>query len=179
MTNLDQSARERLEPRPVSRPPVDPASRALDLTPFPDGQNATQMPTDMVRVYRVGHLLLVHASLVDEPASGPTDPYLTLDTGASFSATPGASHWETQGGARIDVRGVEGSIAGAFRARPMKLDIDGRQLLDERPVKLDLTELSRHEGVEISGIIGYPVLGKFALTIDYRDGLVQFGRPRR
>ena len=27
MTNLDQSGRERLEPRPVSRPPVDPASR--------------------------------------------------------------------------------------------------------------------------------------------------------
>jgi S1-C subfamily serine protease len=27
VTNLDQSGRERLEPRPVSRPPVDPASR--------------------------------------------------------------------------------------------------------------------------------------------------------
>ncbi len=27
MTNLDQTGRERLEPRPISRPPVDPASR--------------------------------------------------------------------------------------------------------------------------------------------------------
>src|SRR3982074_1810641 len=27
VSNLDQSGRERLEPRPVSRPPVDPASR--------------------------------------------------------------------------------------------------------------------------------------------------------
>src|SRR6476659_5859525 len=27
VTNLDQSGRERLEPRPVSRPPVDPASK--------------------------------------------------------------------------------------------------------------------------------------------------------
>src|SRR6478752_5653129 len=27
VTNLDQSGRERLEPRPVSRPPVDPAAR--------------------------------------------------------------------------------------------------------------------------------------------------------
>ncbi|HEY9263676.1 MAG TPA: serine protease, partial [Mycobacterium sp.] len=27
MTNLDQSGRERLEPRPVSRPAVDPAAK--------------------------------------------------------------------------------------------------------------------------------------------------------
>jgi hypothetical protein len=49
--------------------------------------------------------------------------------------------------------------------------------VDEHPVKLDLTELSRYAGIEISGIIGYPLLAKSGLTINYRDGLVQFGEP--
>ena len=61
----------------------------------------------------------------------------------------------------------------------MRLTVGGKELVDERPVKLDMTELSRHEGIEISGIIGYPVLGKSVLTVDYRDGLVQLGQPNR
>src|SRR6476646_1434082 len=39
VTNLDQSGRERLEPRPVSRPPVDPASRRAFGRP--DGVNGS------------------------------------------------------------------------------------------------------------------------------------------
>jgi S1-C subfamily serine protease len=39
VTNLDQSGRDRLEPRPVSRPPVDPASRRAFSRP--DGVNGS------------------------------------------------------------------------------------------------------------------------------------------
>ena len=47
MTNLDQSGRERLEPRPVSRPPVDPAShRAFGR---PDGVNGSFVGLDRYR----------------------------------------------------------------------------------------------------------------------------------
>ncbi|MDT7762292.1 MAG: hypothetical protein QOC63_1712, partial [Mycobacterium sp.] len=47
MTNLDQSGRERLEPRPVSRPPVDPAaSRAFGR---PDGVDGSFVGLDRYR----------------------------------------------------------------------------------------------------------------------------------
>jgi hypothetical protein len=36
--------------------------------------------------------------------------------------------------------------------------------------------MSRQEGVEISGIVGFSVVSKAVLTINYRDGLVGFGR---
>ncbi len=147
---------------------VDPASATLDLTPYVDGAGAGSISTGMVRTYRVGHLLLVQASV-----NGDQNGYFLLDTGASFSSTSGP------GGAGVEVRGVEGRVDGALRARPMRLMIEGKELVDEKPLKLDLTELSRHEGVEISGIIGYPVLGKSTLTINYRDGLVQLGTPNR
>jgi tetratricopeptide (TPR) repeat protein len=149
---------------------VDPASATLDLVPYADGANVSSISAGMVRAYRVGHLLLLHASV-----DGRQDRYFLLDTGASFSSTPGPS----SGDAGIEVRGVEGRVDGALRAPPMRLTIEGKELVDERPVKLDLTELSRHEGVEISGIIGYPVLGKSVLTINYREGLVRFGQPNR
>ena len=34
--------------------------------------------------------------------------------------------------------------------------------------------MSRQEGVEISGLIGYSVLSRGILTINYRDGLIDF-----
>jgi S1-C subfamily serine protease len=47
VTNLDQSGRERLEPRPVSRPPVDPAAqRAFGR---PDGVNGSFVGLDRYR----------------------------------------------------------------------------------------------------------------------------------
>jgi tetratricopeptide (TPR) repeat protein len=154
---------------------LDPASQTLDLLPFADERTGVPGAADMVRAYRVGHLLLVKASLDNRSDR----QYFLLDTGASFSATPGPAAWESRDGAAIEIRGAAGRVDGALRAQPMRLTIEGRQLVDERPVKLDLTELSRHEGVEISGIIGYPPLGNTVLTINYRDGLIQFGRPNR
>ena len=47
MSNLDQTGRERLEPRPVSRPPVDPASRRAFGRP--DGVNGSFLGLDKYR----------------------------------------------------------------------------------------------------------------------------------
>ncbi|MGE2689838.1 serine protease HtrA [Mycolicibacterium pulveris] len=47
MTNLDQSGRERLEPRPVSRPPVDPAARRVFGRP--DGVSGSFVGADRYR----------------------------------------------------------------------------------------------------------------------------------
>src|SRR6185295_1766120 len=47
VTNLDQTGRERLEPRPVSRPPVDPASRRAFGRP--DGVDGSFVGLDRYR----------------------------------------------------------------------------------------------------------------------------------
>lgn len=153
---------------------IDPSARTLDLVPFADNRDDDSAAANAVRAYRVGHLLLVHALM-----NGRRDGYFLLDTGASFSATPQWGATETVGATGIEVRGMRGQVEGARRAPPMRLIIAGKQFVDEKPVMLDLEEMSRAEGVEISGIAGYPLLSKSVLVINYRDGLVQFDRPRR
>ena len=41
-------------------------------------------------------------------------------------------------------------------------------------MSVDLTSMSQQAGVEIAGILGYPLLRQSILTINYRDGLVAF-----
>jgi hypothetical protein len=48
------------------------------------------------------------------------------------------------------------------------------RLADFSPVSFDLSEMSRQEGVEISGIVGFSTVSKTVVTINYRDGLVGF-----
>ncbi len=150
---------------------LDPASRTLDLVPFTADSEPGFVSKAAVPSYRVNHFLLVNGAVDGQPGQ-----YFLLDTGASFSATPGAGDSGTPEGAELDVRGAEGRVDGVFRALPMRLAVGGQKLVDEKPVKLDLKALSRHEGVEISGIIGYPLLAKSVLTISYRDGLIDFGK---
>jgi tetratricopeptide (TPR) repeat protein len=144
---------------------VDPRLMVLDLAPLGDSAG-----TDMMPAYRVGHLLLVRALQNTNPG------FFMLDTGASFNAVSAAG---AIGGGDLEVLGAQGRVDGARRAQPMRIDVDGRVLMDDKPIRIDLREFSRHEGVEISGIIGYPLLGKSVLTVNYRDGLVQFGKPAR
>ena len=153
---------------------IDPSSRTLDLVPFADRRDGDSAAPGAVRAFRVGHLLLVHALM-----NGRRDGYFLLDTGASFSSTPEAGDGDTVAATGIEVRGMRGQVEGALRAPPMRLTIAGKQFVDEKPVMLDLEEMSRAEGVEISGIAGYPLLSKSVLVINYRDGLVQFDRPGR
>ena len=41
---------------------------------------------------------------------------------------------------------------------------------------VDMWPQSRNIGTEVSGFLGLPVLSLFTLTIDYRDGVVNFDR---
>jgi hypothetical protein len=156
---------------------LDPAARVLDLIPFDDEADGSPAAADTIQILRVRNLLLVNP-LVD----GRQDRYFLLDTGASFSGTTGnditGSAGGKTGGLEVDVRGAAGRVDGVFAGRPMRVTMGARQFVDNKPVQLDLSELSHHEGVEISGIIGYPLLEKSVLTINYRAGLIGFGQPK-
>jgi hypothetical protein len=42
------------------------------------------------------------------------------------------------------------------------------------PIMLDLSRMSRREGVEISGVLGYSALGKRPFAMDLRHGVFTF-----
>jgi len=102
--------------------------------------------------------------------------YFLVDTGASFTLI--ASHAATSrvpagpvdGGADLDTRGLVQTVAAA----PTRVTIAGRQWTDGEALALDLSEFSRRTGFEILGVLGYPLLRQSIMTINYRDGLVEF-----
>ena len=145
---------------------VDARSRTMDLTPL-EGQPAGtigQTPAVGLR-----NLLLVKTAVADR------EGWFLLDTGAAFTTlsrelAPAAM----QKSSGPDLVGARGAVSGAYRLGPLSLGIGGKSLVDMTPVSLDLAPLSRREGIEISGVLGYPALSKGPLTIDLRRGLVAF-----
>jgi len=45
-------------------------------------------------------------------------------------------------------------------------------------VALDLSNLSRHCGVEVMGVLGFAALTHYVLTVDYRGGRVKIERAQ-
>ena len=156
--------------------------KLLELLPFPSGEVDGFTPewpwigrdrvvaAGMERfepVRRLGHLLLVRAG-VNKKKFG----HFLLDTGASFSSLS----YDIAGGRGVPRRampiyGLSGRI-DANRISPVQFHFAREPIVDGDVLALDFREVSRREGVEISGLIGYPALSRGVLTIDYRDGLI-------
>ena len=161
----------------------------LELLPFPDPMPGPFMPErawhghdrvvapgmeQFTKAHQVGHLLLV-AAKVNREHSG----YFLLDTGAAFSTLSlDLAGWRGAQSSVIPVSGLSGRAAGAVRVSPVRFQIARGTLVDADPVAFDLREMSRAEGVEISGLIGYPAISQGILTINYRDGLIDIARRK-
>ncbi|HJZ98037.1 MAG TPA: aspartyl protease family protein [Candidatus Solibacter sp.] len=142
---------------------VDPHAHAMDLTPPFDGATSPAP----ARVVGLKNLILMKTTALGR------DGWFLLDTGASFSSVarelaPGRDNGDAS------IVGVRGVLSGAFRMGPLSLSAGGRTLVDLAPVSMDLTTLSRREGVEISGVLGYSALGVRPFTVDFRHGTVVF-----
>ncbi|MEI9812908.1 MAG: hypothetical protein WDO18_09665 [Acidobacteriota bacterium] len=72
------------------------------------------------------------------------------------------------------MRGVRGELPGV--AAPARVSVAGREWNDPDAIAVDLDHLSRQAGVELLGVLGFPLLSQAAITIDYRNGLVSFER---
>lgn len=139
---------------------LDARSRRLSLVPFSgEGQ---------ANVYGVNHLLLVRTKI-----NRRKEGLFLLDTAAAFTSVSEeiARPWEHR--AAVPLMGARGLLSHVFRVPPVELDFGGRPVIDPAPVALDLRQLSQQIGVEISGILGYLLLSRSNLTINYRDGIVQ------
>jgi predicted aspartyl protease len=152
---------------------LDPKRRTLDLEPL---SAVPQSDSEAIPIYRSGHFLLVNGT-----APNHSQGYFVVDTGASSTLI--ASHAATstipapvgeQGAGLRDARGFVRAIA----ASPAQVIIAGHQWTDREALVLDLREFSQRSGFEVTGVLGYPMLRQSILTINYRDGYVEFGERR-
>lgn len=137
--------------------------RLLELLPLP-GAGLERF----TRAFQIGHLLLVRGRANAEKLG-----YFVLDTGAAFSALP-LDLARSHGPVAAPMYGFSGRIGDTVRISPVQFHFAGEPLTDGDPIAFDVQGISRREGVEISGVIGYPALSRGVLTIDYRDGLVDW-----
>jgi hypothetical protein len=149
---------------------LQPAAQVLELTPFADSAAGS---TNSISALGLRNLLLVNAH-VDEGKEG----LFLVDTGAAFTSVARRLVPATVQSRPIDLQGAQGWLGGATRVGPLEFQVGGRSIVDMAPVALDLRQISQIEGVEISGILGFSVLGRSSLKIDLRNGTVDFARAR-
>ena len=150
-----------------------------DRKPSAPGVNtARHLPSDRyiapemarwTKVFRFGHGLLVPTNVND------SKPMLfLLDTGAfdnvlSVRAGKQVGKVKTRYGTRI--RGVNGEVKKVYSTK-VGLSFGHLQQPDLDVITLDLSNLSGHDGTEVSGLLGLAMLQLLQVKLDYRDGLV-------
>jgi len=158
------------------------SEKRLELQPFPDAVDTASerpwstvnrtIPAGMekfVKAFQVGHLLMVKAR-----ANGESQGHYLLDTGAAFSLVSCHPAAPCKIGSEAPAYGLSGRFDVA-RVNPIRFQFAREPLIDSEPVAFDLRGVSNQTGVEVSGLIGYPALSRRALTINYRDGLIDAG----
>jgi hypothetical protein len=123
-------------------------------------------------VYRIGHSLIVPASL-----NGSSNKLFILDTGAfATTISPGVAREVTKvhSDSNIRVKGVSGEVDKVYTAEKITFRFANLSQEVHDVVSIDFSGISKNEGTEISGLIGITALGQTTMTIDYRDSLVHF-----
>ena len=150
-----------LKPLP-SRPP-DP--QGYDRVIPPDEKSFTP-------VFRFGHHLYV-LTRVNNKCTG----LFLIDFGAAMSnidSTFARLSTKIHGDDMMRVSGISGQVNHVFEADKAELQFARFRQSNLGLTSFDLNNSSRHQDVRMSGILGFPVLYLFRLTIDYRNGLVDF-----
>lgn len=180
LVTLDMPMREiRLAPLP-KRPGME-ANDTLQLeTQGAAGAEAGVAPADRyiapemqdwTKIYRHGHDIIVPARVNDLEAK-----LFLVDSGASGGDMSLSAAKQVGNLVPVDtvVRGLSGTVANVFT-------VDKQIMLDfanvRQPMRgitvMDLSGISRGQGFELTGIIGFPTLSELILSIDYRDNLLK------
>jgi tetratricopeptide (TPR) repeat protein len=174
--------------------PKPPAAAAADA---PQDRYVAPEMKDWTRVYVADDRILVPTGINQ---SGPF--IFMLDTGTIFttlSPTVTKTVLDIAPDVTAPIRGVSGKIVKTYFkegggdvdhasmfgengeriniSRPYKTAVyhfGPYQLLDNKGYSFDLTPLSQSVGLEISGLLGFPIMKDFGVALDYRDGLMQF-----
>jgi hypothetical protein len=156
-------------------PPAGDAASA-PATPAPaSGPHDRYIAPEMQKwttVYRVGHNMIVPTALNNKRLR-----LFIIDTGAqSTSISPSAAREVTKvfSDSNASVKGVSGNVSNVYLGNSVTFRFAHLQQEHSNVLSFDLSGLSQHAGTEISGLIGFDMLGLLVVKIDYRDGLMSF-----
>lgn len=153
----------RLKPQPP-RPP-NPQLYDRDIPP----DEASFTP-----VFRSGSHLFVPTLLNDKQWG-----LFLIDTGSSLTNVDSVfarASTKVRGDAFRRVHGVSGEVKNVFEADKAYIQFSHFRQNNLGLVAINLNNAPDHQEFRIAGILGLPVLAMFRLTIDYRNGLVNFDR---
>ncbi len=159
---------------------IDFQKHRLHLRPLPprsqdpQGYNRVIAPDekDFTPVFRFGHMLMVSTTL-NRRCTG----LFLLDTGSEASnidSTFARLSTKIYGNDRLRVKGISGEVKNVYEAGKAELQFGHFRQDNMGIMSYDLNNSPEHKEVRLSGILGLPVLSLFRLTIDYRNGLVNF-----
>lgn len=142
--------------------------KTLGLIPYPREQDPASLST---RGVTKRDLLLVAAVL-----NGKQSGHVVLDT-ASFCSAISREIASSLSGSHIapeiQIGAGTGATTGQLVSSAVRFEVAGQQLISNDVVALDLSNLSRHYGMEVIGVLGFPILSPYVLTIDYRHRSVK------
>jgi tetratricopeptide (TPR) repeat protein len=162
---------------------LDFAAKKLRLNPLPGYQPSDEelhdriVSTDMrnfVPVFRFGHLLLIPTRVNES-----REVLFVLDTGSAktlISYEMAGQVSKINSDARTRINGINGQVADVYQTGDLFLQFAGFRQKNLGMTAFNMWDQSRRLGTEVSGFLGLPLLNLFTLTIDYRDGLVNFDR---
>lgn len=127
---------------------------------------------DWTHIYRIGHSLLIPASLNNSKLK-----MFLLDTGAfSTTISPDVAREVTKVHAndRMRVHGINGKVDNVYSADSITFHFANISQKVEDVVAFATPSISKGLSMEVSGFIGYTALAQMTIGIDYRDGLMKF-----
>jgi len=137
--------------------------KKLILIPYPSGQGRETTPLSEITKH---HLLLVKTTV-----NGTQQGYLVLDTGASCSAVSrqaGRTLFSSHNVSEVPLATGTGVATGQLISSDVHFVIADQDVNPKEVVSVDLAILNYHYGVELVGVLGYPALMNYVLTVDYR-----------
>ncbi len=155
--------RHLLHLKPLPPRPLDP--QGYDRVVPPD-------ETGFTPVFRFGHAIFVTTKV-----NGKRSGLFLLDTGAEASnidSSFASLSTKLSGNSMVRMRGISGDVAKVFEADKAELQFARFRQSNLGLLAFNLNNAPEHQDVRMAGILGLPVLAMFRLTIDYRNGLVNF-----
>jgi len=162
------------------------ANQSVDLDPLPgpawDGHTLVDRYegpelAGYSQMLIVHHYLLIPTSISESAKAEQTASLFLLDTGARLNmiSTNMAPAITSVHGSLDRVRGISGKVREVYEADKVILQFATFRQTNLGLTAFDLTDFSRSAEMEVSGIMGLPLIGMFAsVTLDYRDGRVKF-----
>ncbi|HWD98122.1 MAG TPA: retropepsin-like aspartic protease [Bryobacteraceae bacterium] len=159
---------------------IDFPQLAMELQPRPNGASEdAEEPVDFkgspatgfYRVFRFGDHLAVPTFI-----NGGRSALFLVDSGSSsnlIDTETAREFTKVDSDSRTVVKGIQGRVDQTSRANRISLVFAGFRQDNPDLIAISLEKMSDSMGIGFGGILGMPVLGQLAVTVDYREGTIR------